>query len=268
MWVDDAHVALAAALSHLYPAPPRSTGISPEAIVEDSVELGKNVAIEPFVVIAEGARLGNGVRIGAHSVVGARCTLGEDTELKEHVCLYPDTIVGARCTIHSGARLGVDGYGYIFQERRHRKVLQVGRCVIEDDVEIGANTCIDRGSVGETRIGAGTKIDNLVHIAHNVRVGRDCLVVAQVGVAGSTMLGDNVALGGQVGVIGHITIGEGAQVAAQTGVARDIPAGETWFGSPARPLPEMMRTIAAMRKLPGLLKRVRRLEEKAAADES
>lgn len=260
LWVDDAHAALADTLCLLYPEEPRPAEIASTAVLEPGVELGRDVSIGPYSVIGAGTRLDDNVRIGAHCTIGRGCRLGAGTELKDQVCLYPDTSIGDRCIIHSGARVGVDGYGYVFQEEEHRKIPQVGRCVIEDGVEIGANTCIDRGSVGETRVGAGTKIDNLVHIAHNVQIGRNCIIVAQVGIAGSTDLGDGVALAGQVGIIGHLSIGAGARVAAQSGVSHDVPAGETWFGYPARPRTEALRASAAMLKLPDLIRRVQRIE--------
>jgi UDP-3-O-[3-hydroxymyristoyl] glucosamine N-acyltransferase len=268
LWVDDAHLALAATLELLYPQQPSEAGIAASASLGPGVELGEGVSIGPYSVVGAGAELADGVRIGALCVIGERCEVGEKSELKDQVTLYPDTVVGARCIIHSGVRLGVDGFGYVFDKVEHRKIPQVGRCVIEDDVEIGANACIDRGSVGETRIGAGTKIDNLVHIAHNVRVGRNCIIVAQVGIAGSTTLGDGVALAGQVGIIGHLNIGDGARVAAQAGVSHDIPAGETWFGYPARPRTQVMRANAAVLKLPDLMRRVQRIERKLDVAES
>lgn len=260
--VDDAHLALAKALGLLYPEEPQAPEIDSTARLGAGVELGRDVAIGAYAVVGAGAKLADGVRVGAHTVVGERCEIGAATDLKAHVSIYPDTLVGARCIIHSGACIGVDGFGYVLHENAHRKVPQVGRCVLEDDVEIGSNVCIDRGSVGETRIGAGTKIDNLVHIAHNVQVGRNCVIVAQVGIAGSTTVGNGVALAGQVGIIGHLHIGDGARVAAQAGVSHDIPAGETWFGYPARPRTQVMRANAAFLKLPELVRRVRRLEKK------
>jgi len=268
LWVDDAHIALADALALLYPEQPRRAEIAPTAVLGAGVELGAGVTVGPYSVIGAGVRIAEGVCIGAHCVVGAGCELGAETVLKDQVCLYPETRLGARCIVHSGARIGVDGFGYVLQENEHRKVPQVGYCVIEDDVEIGANTCIDRGSVGETRIGAGSKIDNLVHIAHNVRTGQRCIIVAQVGVAGSTTIGHGVALAGQVGIIGHLNIGDGARVAAQAGVSHDIPAGETWFGYPARPLKEVMRANAGFLKLPDLLRRVQRIEKRLSGEDS
>ncbi len=266
LWVDDAHAALADTLKLLYPEAPRKAEIAPTVVLGPGVELGKDVSIGTHTVVGAGAKLAEGVRIGANCAIGERCELGTGTELRDLVCLYPETLVGARCIIHSGAQIGVDGYGYVLQDDRHRKIPQVGRCVLEDDVEIGANTCIDRGSVGETRIGAGTKIDNLVHIAHNVCIGRNCIIVAQVGIAGSTTIGDGVALAGQVGIIGHLDIGDGARVAAQAGVSHDIPAGETWFGYPARPRTQVMRASAAFLKLPDLIRRVQRIERKLNAE--
>ena len=268
LWVEDAHRALAQTLAILYPTKPRKPEVAATAILGPGVELGKGVTIGPYTVVGAGSRLADGARIGSHCVVGENCEIGPGTELKDQVCLYTDTRIGARCIVHSGARLGVDGFGYVFGEGGHQKVPQVGRCVIEDDVEIGANTCIDRGSVGETRIGAGTKIDNLVHIAHNVQVGRDCIIVAQVGIAGSTTIGHGVALAGQVGIIGHLTIGDGARIAAQAGVSHDVPAGETWFGYPARQRTQVMRANAAVLKLPELLRRVQQIERRLGLDDS
>lgn len=266
LWVDDAHRALADALALLYPEEPPQPQIAPTAVLAPGVELGKRVTIGPYTVVGAGARLGDGTRLGAHCVVGPGCTVGHGSELKDQVTLYPGTVVGERCIIHSGTRIGVDGFGYVLQDNEHRKVPQVGSCVVEDEVEIGANVCIDRGSVGETRIGAGTKIDNLVHIAHNVRIGARCIIVAQVGIAGSTSVGDGVALAGQVGIIGHLKIGDGAQVGAQSGVSHDIPAGETWFGYPARRLNDVMRANAALLKLPDMVRRVRRIESRLGTE--
>ncbi len=266
LWVDDAHAALAETLTLLYPEDRRAGEIAPTAVLAPDVQLGKGVSLGHHAVVGSGAKLGDQVCVGANSVIGERCELGADTEIKDLVCLYPDTVVGARCIIHSGARIGVDGFGYVVEKDRHRKIPQVGRCVLEDEVEIGANTCIDRGSVGETRIGAGTKIDNLVHIAHNVSIGRGCIIVAQVGIAGSTTVGDGVAMAGQVGIIGHLNIGDGARVAAQSGVSHDIPAGETWFGYPARERSQVWRASAAFLKLPDLIRRVGRIEKRLNAE--
>lgn len=266
LWVDDAHLALAETLWLLYPQVKRKAEIAPTALVAPGVELGAAVSIGPYSVVETGAKLGDGVKVGPLCYIGENCVLGEGTELKDQVSLYANTEVGSRCILHSGTRVGVDGFGYVLHENRHRKVPQVGRCVLENDVEVGANVCIDRGSVGETRVGAGTKIDNLVHIAHNVSIGKGCIIVAQVGIAGSTTIGNGVALAGQVGIVGHLHIGDGARVAAQAGVSHDIPAGETWFGYPARPRTEAMRASAAFLKLPELIRRVKRIERRLDSD--
>src|SRR4029077_10710308 len=184
-----------------------------------------------------------------------------------HVTLYAGTVVGMRVVLHSGVRLGSDGFGYVFSGGIHAKIPHVGRCIVGDDVEIGANTTIDRGSIDDTVIGAGTKIDNLVQIGHNVRIGRMCLIMAQVGIAGSVRVEDGVMLLGQVGVSGHHTIGKGARLAAQAGVFGDIPAGETWSGYPARPHKEALRAQASLFKLPSLLRRIERLLERTNESE-
>jgi len=176
--------------------------------------------------------------------------------------VYSGTEIGPRVRVHAGARLGSDGFGYVYRDGAHVKIPHVGRCLIESDVEIGANTTIDRGSIDDTVIGAGTKIDNLVMVAHNVRIGRLCLLMAQVGIAGSVRVEDGCILAGQVGVSGHLTIGRGARLAAQAGVFGSIPAGETWSGYPARPHREALRAQAAMFKLPSLIRALERLVER------
>ncbi|NUP54266.1 MAG: UDP-3-O-(3-hydroxymyristoyl)glucosamine N-acyltransferase, partial [Gemmatimonadaceae bacterium] len=200
---------------------------------------------------------------GAGVVIGAGCRIDPGA------ALYAGTTVGDRVRVHAGARLGSDGFGYVFRGGRHEKIPHVGRCIVEADVEIGANTTIDRGSIDDTVIGAGTKIDNLVHVAHNVRIGRLCLIMAQVGIAGSVRVEDGVILAGQVGISGHHTIGAQARLAAQAGVFGDIPPGETWSGYPARPHREALRAQAALFKLPSLLRGLERLlgERSAAKDD-
>jgi UDP-3-O-[3-hydroxymyristoyl] glucosamine N-acyltransferase len=234
-------------------------GVHATAVVGRGVLLGQNVSVGAYVVIGDGAVLGDDVVIDSHCVVGAGVRVGQGTRLFGHVTLYGGTELGRRVTVHAGARVGSDGFGYIFRNGRHEKIPHVGRCLVGDDVEIGANTTIDRGSIGDTTVGAGTKIDNLVHIAHNCRVGSNCLFAAQVGLAGSVVVEDGAVLGGQVGVADHHTIGAGARIAAQAGVFGDVPAGQTWSGYPARPHGEALRAQAVLFRLPPLLKRIERL---------
>ncbi len=258
--VDDPHAALAAVLPVLYPEPVEPAGVHPTAVVGEGTEIGEGASVGAYAVIGRGVRIGARARIGPQTVVGDGCTVGADSVLHAQVTLYRGVTVGERCAVHSGTRLGADGFGYAFVDGAHRKVPQVGGCVIEDDVEIGANVTIDRGSVGDTVVGRGTKIDNLVMIGHNCRIGRHVIVVSQVGISGSTTVGDYAVLGGQAGVQGHITIGAGARVGGQAGVIGDVAAGETVSGYPARPHREAMRVSALLFRLPELVKQVRRLE--------
>jgi UDP-3-O-[3-hydroxymyristoyl] glucosamine N-acyltransferase len=203
--------------------------------------------------------------LSAQVYVGPECVVGEDCLLFPHVTLYARTVLGNRVRIHAGSVIGADGFGYVQDGGVHRKVPQVGHVLIRDDVEIGANVTVDRGALGPTVIGRGTKIDNLVQIAHNVNIGEHCLVVAQVGVSGSTRLGNYVVLAGQVGVAGHLKLGHRVAVAAQSGVMNNIPDGEKWFGSPARPDRQTKRQLIALQQLPELLRRVAELERQLAA---
>ncbi|HEX8943900.1 MAG TPA: UDP-3-O-(3-hydroxymyristoyl)glucosamine N-acyltransferase [Gemmatimonadaceae bacterium] len=237
------------------PAP----GIHPTAVIGAGVRLGSNVSVGPYAIIGDDVTLGDDVIIGPHCVVGAGVELGERCHVVASVTIYAGSRVGKRVILHAGVRIGSDGFGYVQRDGQHLKIPHVGRCILEDDVEIGANTTIDRGSIDDTVIGAGTKIDNLVQIGHNVRVGRSCLIMSQAGVAGSVRIEDGCMILGQVGISGHHTIGKGARLAAQAGVFGDIPAGETWSGYPARPHKEALRAQAALFKLPSLLRRIERL---------
>ena len=260
------HDALLSLIPQFHRPPPREAGIHASVVIGRGVLLGANVAIGPYAVVGDGARLGDNVTIGAGCHVGAGVAIGADSHLFPGVVAYSGTTVGRRVIVHAGAKLGSDGFGYVFRDGKHDKIPHIGRCVIGDDVEIGANTTIDRGSIDDTVIGDGTKIDNLVHVAHNVRIGRLCLLMAQVGVAGSVRIEDGCILAGQVGVSGHHTIGARATLAAQAGVFGDIPAGETWSGYPARPHKEALRAQAALFKLPSLLRRIERLLDRSDAE--
>jgi UDP-3-O-[3-hydroxymyristoyl] glucosamine N-acyltransferase len=253
------HDAMLSLLGALYPAPQADPGVHPTAKIGRGVQLGDGVAIGPYAVIGDGAVVGVGTRVSAHVVVGAGVTLGRDCHVYPGVTLYPGTALGDRVRVHAGARLGSDGFGYLYRDGRHDKIPHVGRCIVESDVEIGANTTIDRGSIDDTVIGAGSKIDNLVHVAHNVRLGRLCLVMAQVGIAGSTRVEDGCIIAGQAGIAGHRTIGRGARVGAQAGVFGDVPAGETWSGYPARPHREALRAQAVLFRLSSLIRGLERL---------
>jgi len=238
---------------------PDVPGVDATVRIGRGASVGADVRLGPYVVIGDGARIGDRVHLDAHVVIGHGVAIGEDSHLYPHVTAYAGTEIGCRVRVHSGVRLGSDGFGYVSSEGVHRKIPHVGRCIVEDDVEIGANTTIDRGSIDDTVIGAGSKIDNLVQIAHNVRVGKLALIAAQVGIAGSARVGDGCVLGGQVGVGGHITIGRGARIAGQAGVFGDVPSGETWSGYPARPHREALRAQATLFKLVRMMRRLTRL---------
>ena len=247
--VADPHRAMLAVVRAIYPARTRVAATHPTAVIGPGAVLGRDVAIGPGVVIGAGARIGDRVELMAGVVVGDGVSLGDDALLYPHVVCYAGTVVGARVILHAGVVLGSDGFGYVPGPAGHEKIPHVGRCVIGDDVEVGANTTIDRGSVDDTVVGPGTKIDNLVQIGHNCRIGARCLLMAQVGLAGSSHLEDDVILAGQVGVAGHLTIGRGARIAAQTGVMGDVAPGAVLFGYPGRDRRETLRAIAASYRL-------------------
>jgi UDP-3-O-[3-hydroxymyristoyl] glucosamine N-acyltransferase len=259
------HEALLTLIPRLYRTDAPAAGIHPTAVVGRGARLGAGVAIGPFAVIGDGARIGDRVEIDAHVSIGAGVEIGDDSRIVAGATLYAGTRIGRRVTIHAGARIGSDGFGYVFRDGQHAKIPHVGRCLVEDDVEIGANTAIDRGSIDDTVIGAGTKIDNLVHVAHNVRIGRLCLVMAQVGIAGSARIGDGCVVAGQAGIGGHVSIGNGARIGGRAGVLGDVPAGATWSGYPARPHTESLRASATLFRLSPILKRLERLVEREKA---
>ncbi|CAN5625369.1 UDP-3-O-(3-hydroxymyristoyl)glucosamine N-acyltransferase [soil metagenome] len=257
--VDNAHVAMRRILELLFPRLPHEPDIHPTAVVHDTADLGAQVQVGPYAVIEENVRVGERARIGAHSVVGAGAHLGNDVTLFPHVVIYPGVRIGNEVTLHSGVRVGVDGFGYVHEEGRHLHIPHVGGCRIEDDVEIGANCCIDRGSIGDSRIGTGSRLDNLVHLGHNTEVGAGTMLAAQVGSAGSARIGRGVVAGGQAGIGGHLLVGDGARVAGQAGIISDVAAGETVMGFPARPRMEFLRSAASTQKVPGLLREMRSL---------
>lgn len=235
-------------------------GVHATAVVASSASVDPSAQVGPGAVVGERAAIGERVVVGANCVVGEAAAIGADTVLFPNATVYPGCVLGARVIVHAGTRIGVDGFGYATVDGWHVKVPQVGGCVVEDDVEIGANCTIDRGSIGRTVIGAGSKLDNLVHVAHNVVIGPRSLLVAQVGVAGSTRTGPGVAMGGQAGLVGHLEIGAGARIGAQAGVVGDVGPGETVSGYPARDHKSYLRAMARLMRLPELAKRVARLE--------
>ena len=261
--------AMLALVPRFYHPVARTAGVHPSAHVGREAVLGRDVTVDAGAVIEDGARIGDRTWIGANAFVGAASRIGDDCQLHPQATVYANSELGNRVILQSGARIGSDGFGYVSHsvngQFTHEKIPHVGRAIIGDDVEIGANSTIDRGSVDDTVIGAGTKIDNLVHVAHNVRVGRLCLLVAQCGVSGSTRIEDGVVLAGQVGVSGHLTIGAGAKIGAQGGVISDVPPGESWSGYPARPHRESLRAYAALHKLAGLMKRLEKLLDRDGA---
>lgn len=247
--VDDPYYALARIMTRWFGARPRPKGVSTKASIASSVKLGNNVAIGPFATIGENVVIGDNVTIFQSVSIEASSVLGADTIVYPNVVIYDGTQIGRRCVIHAGVIIGSDGYGFAMHEGKHHKIPQIGIVRIEDDVEIGAGTTIDRAALGETIIGEGTKIDNLVQIGHNVKIGQHCLLVSQVGIAGSTELGDHVFVAGQSGFSGHLKIGHRVQVAAKSAVLEDVPDDTKVMGSPAMPFKEFARRQAALKRL-------------------
>ncbi len=262
--VDHPYVAYARVAALFAPARPGWVGISGQAFLGAGVQLGRDAAIAPLVFVGDRVRLGDRVTLMPGCYLGPDAVIGDDAYLGPNVTIMERCRVGARVLIHSGAVIGADGFGFIPSPEGQQKIPQLGTVVIEDDVEIGANVTIDRGALGETRVGRGVKIDNLVHLAHNVEVGDHSVLAAQVGVAGSSKVGQWVALGGQVGLSGHITVGDRTQIGAQAGVPNSVPADQVLLGTPARPIKETRRVWAAWHTLPDLYRKVRKLEQQLA----
>ena len=270
--VENPYLALAGILALFHPPVEAEPGIHPTAEVHPSVALGKDVSIGPYCCVGAESDLGDGAVLHPHVVMGKRCRVGSECVLHPMVVLYDDTVLGNQVTLHSGVVLGADGFGYAQSAEGHQKVPQVGRVVVEDRVEIGSNSTVDRAMLDETRLGEGTKVDNLVMIAHNVQVGQHCLLIAQVGVAGSARLGNHVVLAGQSGVGGHVDVGDGVQVASKSAVYKPAEPGSRLAGIPAIDSMAWRRQQVRLRRLKDLEKRLasleRRLDKTASESES
>ncbi len=265
--VPNARVAFAKALALFFPDKKYPATVHPTAVIAATAKVDPTAHIGPHCVIGERVSIGARTVLQSGNYVGDDSKLGEDVNLFPNVTLYPRTDIRNRVRIHGNSVIGSDGFGYVQDGPVHRKVPQIGNVVIHDDVEIGAGVTIDRGALGSTVIGKGTKIDNLVQIAHNVQVGEGCILIAQVGIAGSTKLGNYVVLAGQVGIAGHLKIGNQVQVGAQAGVMHDIPDGGKWIWTPAQPDREVWKQIIAIKRLPELLKRIAQWEKKLQGEE-
>jgi len=256
--IDNVRVGFAKVLTLLYPDNKPKPGIHPTAVVSSSATVAESAHIGPNCIIEAGAVIGEGAVLSGHVYVGTHASIGDESAIFPQVTLYPSTKIGKRVRIHAGTVIGSDGYGYVLDQGFHRKIPQIGNVVIEDDVEIGANTTIDCGALGSTRIGKGTKIDNLVQLGHNVQVGEHSIIIAQTGIAGSSKVGNYVILAGQTGIAGHISIGDKVVVAAQSGVMHSIPEGEKWMGSPAQPDKQAKRQLISIQQLPNFLRRIKK----------
>jgi UDP-3-O-[3-hydroxymyristoyl] glucosamine N-acyltransferase len=242
-------------------AEPPPHGIDPRASIHPTAQVGPDASIFPFASVGEGSVLGARCRLHSGAAVGRFCRLGDDVVLYPNAVLYDGTVLGHRVLVHANAVLGADGFGYRLQNGRHVKVPQLGRVEIGDDVEIGACTTIDRGTFQATRVGEGTKIDNLVMVGHNCQIGRHNLFVSQMGMAGSSSTGDYVVIAGQVGIVGHVHIGDRATIGGQAGVTKDVPAGERMLGAPATPEREQKRILMSLEKLPEIRRDLRRIKQ-------
>ncbi len=264
--VPDPDHAFALVLQHIEEAQRcHPTGIHETAVVSESARLGDRVALGAHVCVGAESEIGDGVVLYPGVVVGARVRIGADTIIYPNVTLREDTEIGRRCLIHANTAIGSDGFGFVPREGRWAKIPQVGRVVIEDDVEIGSNTAVDRAKCGETRIGRGTKIDNCVQIGHNARIGEHCVLAGMVGIAGSAIIGNHVRLAAGAGVAGHLTIGDGTTIGARGGVVRSVPPGSVLSGFPAIDHETERRAMVARERLPAMLRRVRQLERRLEA---
>ena len=257
--VPDPYGALVRVLHALYPASSPETGIDATVRVGPGAVLGADVSIAPFVVLGQNVRIGARCRLDQGVSVGDDVIVGEDTTMGPGVVCYAGSRIGSRVVLKAGAVIGGEGFGYLSDGKRHTRIPHVGGCILEDEVEVGSNTCIDRGSIDDTVIGRGTKLDNLVQVGHNVRIGERCLIMAGVGIAGSTRIGHDVILAGHVGVTDHLMIGDRARIAAKSAIFGDVPAAASFSGHPARPHRQFLRAQAAMYRLAPIVDELERL---------
>jgi UDP-3-O-[3-hydroxymyristoyl] glucosamine N-acyltransferase len=265
--VANPRLAFAKALAAFFPEPKFAAGIHPSSVLAASAQVDPTAHIGPHCTIGERVKIGARTVLQAGNFIGDDSVVGDETNLFPNVTVYPRTQIGRRVRIHAGAVIGSDGFGYVFDSGIHRKVPQIGKVVIGDDVEIGSNTSVDRGALGSTVIGQGTKIDNLVQIGHNVEIGEHSILCAQVGIAGSAKLGKYCVLAGQVGIAGHLKIGNQVTIGSKSGVMHNIPDGEQWLGIPAQPDRKAKRMMIAMQRVPDLLKKVAAWEKQLGANE-
>jgi UDP-3-O-[3-hydroxymyristoyl] glucosamine N-acyltransferase len=240
---------------------PEKTGVAPNSSIDPSAKIGEKAYIGAFAVIEEKVVIGNNCKIYPQVYIGSNVTIGDNTVLYPGVKIYRDCVIGSNCIIHSGAVIGADGFGFSREEEGYRKIPQTGNVIIEDNVEIGANTTIDRAVMGSTIIHRGVKLDNLIQIAHNCEIGQNTAMAAQVGIAGSTKVGENCVFGGQVGLGGHITIGNNVQIGAQSGIISNIKDGSEIIGSPAMPVKSFFRSSLIIPKLPDMYRQLNALEK-------
>ena len=259
--VENIQLAMARLLEHFFHSRPPIPGVHPTAVIADSAEIGEGVEVGPYVVIGDRVKVGSRTILFPHVTIGEDSTIGSDCRIYYSVTVYHGCLVGDRVILHSGLRVGGDGFGYMFDGSAHRKIQQIGNVVIEDDVEVGANSTIDRATLGSTRIGAGTKIDNLVQIGHNCQIGKSCIFCGQVGIAGSVEIGNGVMIGGKVGISDHCKIGDRAMIRPSSMVGRNIEAGERVMGMKPYPEMEFGKLLLYYERLPDLYRRVKQLED-------
>jgi UDP-3-O-[3-hydroxymyristoyl] glucosamine N-acyltransferase len=264
--VPDPQASLASVLAAMYPPTPITPGIDPTARLGPDCQLGQDVSLGPFVVLGRGVRIGDRCRLAERVSIGDGVSIGVDTIMGPGVVCYAGSRIGSRCVLKAGAVIGGDGFGYLSAQGGHRRIPHVGGCILGDEVEVGSNTCVDRGSIDDTILGRGTKLDNLVHVGHNVQLGERCLAMAGVGIAGSTRIGNDVILAGHVGVTDHLVLGSGVRVGAKSAVFGDIPSGATYSGHPARPHRQFLRAQAALYRLAPIIGQVEQLVSKQAGN--